>query len=169
MIDKIIISNDIFLEMMDKKHVSLFYESIHEKVSDTDHYRQNLQKKYKKLEDVESRIEDAVKNKRNVDGTPDFFIFYGNKIVGIFEFHPLLDGDHIEVGYWLYEEHRNKGILSKVFPIMIEYARDNFDKPNILATTSIENVPSQKLLEKIKFTKIKIKRNFCLFKNKKLF
>ncbi|MBC86731.1 MAG: hypothetical protein CL677_06080 [Bdellovibrionaceae bacterium] len=147
------VSDDISLELMNMNHAPLFFQSIHEKESETDIYRHNLQEKYRKLENIETRIEDAVNNKRNVDGTPDFFIFYGDKIAGIFEFHPLTEEDHIEVGYWLYEEYRNKGILSKVFPLMIQYAKVNFNKTKILATTSTENIPSQKLLEKMEFNK----------------
>lgn len=150
---KIKVTSQISLEMMDFGHEEPFFSNIFEKTNTSDEYRKNLQKKYKTLEAVKFKIDDAVNNKRLVDGTPDFFIFYDGKIAGMFEFHPLSLDDHLEVGYWLYEEFRGRGILSSIFPVMISYANQNFSKNKILATTSISNIPSQKLLAKIRFIK----------------
>ena len=149
---EIAINKDIYLKMFDQSFVGEFYSAIHER-NEKDDYRCNLQRKYKTLKKLESRIIDAIENKYKIDGTPDFFIYFKEKLVGVFEFHPLNEEDFVEVGYWLFSEYRRRGIISSIFPFMIKYAKNNFSKSKILATTSVKNIPSQKLLEKIQFKK----------------
>ncbi len=72
-------------------------------------------------------------------------------IASMFEFHPITKPDQVEIGYWLYEEFRQKGILSQVLPRMIAYTQTHINVSKIRATTAIENIPSQKLLEKCGF------------------
>lgn len=160
---KIIVNDEIDLRLFNEDLIPDFFESIHLVKDDSDEYRCNLQRKYKTIDDLKVSIVDAIENKYNLDGTPDFFIFFKGNLAGIFEFHPLTEKDHIEVGYWLYPEYRQKGIVSSVFPKMLDYAKKYFSKPKILATTSITNVPSQKLLEKLQFKKtgriLSFKRN----------
>jgi len=151
---EIIIDEQIKLKLFNLNEVDQFFESIHQENPTNDSYRANLQRKYSTLQKLVNRIEDAVENKFKIDGTPDFFIYLNNQIAGMFEFHPLTKDNFIEVGFWLYPEFRRKGLLTKVFPAMIKYAKNNFSKDKILATTSIENVPSQKLLESNRFLKI---------------
>lgn len=148
---EIIIDEKIKLKLFNLNEVDQFFESIHRENPTNDTYRANLQRKYNTLQKLVNRIEDAVENKFKIDGTPDFFIYLNNQIAGMFEFHPLTEDNFIEVGFWLYPEFRRKGLLTKVFPVMIKYAKTNFSKEKILATTSTENLPSQKLLESNKF------------------
>ena len=147
------INDQLELRLFDLGLSEDFFNSIHSVKNDNDNYRLNLQQNYKTLVDVENRIHDAVENKFKVDGSPDFFIYHQNELIGVFEFHPLSDEDHVEVGYWLYAEFRSKGIMTMVFPFMINYAKEYFSKSKMLATTKIDNIPSQRLLEKNRFTK----------------
>lgn len=148
------VNDEVHLEFFNKICAAEFFNTIHQDNSINDYYRANLQRKYSSPEVLINIIEDAVENKFKVDGTPDFFIRYKGKIAGMFEFHPLTGNDFIEVGYWLYPEFRKKGILRVVFPVMINYAKEKFSKKTMLATTSVENIPSQKLLESQHFTKV---------------
>ena len=151
---KIKINTYLELVLFNKSFDRTFFESIHERLDISDEYRSRLQEKYKTQNKVTARINDAVENKYKVDGTPDFFIFYKSKLVGVFEFAPLQkEEEFVEVGYWLYKEYRRKGILSSIFPKMITFAKEHFDRPRLIATTPIDNVPSQKLLEKCGFYK----------------
>jgi len=150
---KIEIDQDIQLKLFEKSLIQKFFNAIHSNENREDEYVSNLQRKYDKFEKLEERIVDAIDNKFKDDGTPDFFIFYKDQLVGIFEFHPLSEEDFVEVGYWLFPDNRRKGIISKVFPKMIQYARDNFFKSKVLATTSVDNLPSQKLLDNVQFQK----------------
>ena len=146
------INEEIKLKRFSLELVNEFYKSIHEFEDPSDDYRVRLQNKHKTLKNTEAVIVDAIDNKFLLDGTPDFFIYYREKIAGIFEFAPLQGNlDFVEVGYWLYKPYRRRGILSSIFPTMINYAIEHFDRPRLIATTSLENLPSQKLLEKCSF------------------
>lgn len=150
---KITISDNLYLRRFSSEQAVAFYESIHEYIDVEDDYRERLKNKHKKVQDTEAIILDAVDDKFLLDGTPDFFIYYNEKIVGVFEFAPLQEKvNFVEVGYWLYRKYRRKGILSSVFPYMIKYAQENFDRPRLIATTPRDNIASQKLLEKCSFT-----------------
>ncbi len=73
----------------------LFFESVQANPAPKDDFCGKMQAKYSSLEKVEARIEDAIANKFELDGTPDFFIFYQNQIAGVFEFHPLSHADQV--------------------------------------------------------------------------
>lgn len=150
---KIEISTDICLKLFNRNLSQEFYSAIHSIKDTNDEYRCHLQKTYDQFEKVESRVIDAIENKYQKDGTPDFFIYFQENLAGVFEFHPLTADDFVEVGYWLFSEYRRKGIISSVFPVMIRFAGENFSKSKIRVTTSIRNTPSQKLLESIDFKK----------------
>lgn len=147
------IGKNIQLKQFSIDQAGPFYNSIHDEIDPSDDYRVRLQEKYSTLDKVEARIIDAVDNKFKVDETPDFFIYYKSELAGIFEFAPLeKNKKFVEVGYWLYRKYRRKGILSAIFPEMIAYAKSNFSKrERLIATTPLDNIPSQKLLEKIGF------------------
>lgn len=147
------VNKNVKLKLFDKTLIKDFFTTIHASKNTEDEYVRNLQRKYNQFEKLEERITDAVDNKFKSDGTPDFFIFYKNKIAGVFEFHPLSKDDFVEVGFWLFPEYRRNGIISAVFPKVVQYAKNNFLKNKILATTSIKNIPSQKLLEHVEFQK----------------
>jgi RimJ/RimL family protein N-acetyltransferase len=148
-----IVNKNITLKNFKLELAQEFYEAIHLNTNITDPHRTNLQKKYVSLETVRNQLIDAIDNKFKIDGTPDFFIYYKGSLAGVFEFHPLSEEDHIEVGFWLFSEYRRLGIVPSVFPRMIDYGKENFDKSKILATTATDNIASQKLLEKSNFKK----------------
>lgn len=149
------INNDIRLELFNIRHKNDYFQSIH-KLEEEDSFRKNLQQRFPNIEKVELMLLDAINDKLKKTGSPDYFITYKGNIAGMFEFHPLSDEDHVEVGYWLYAQYRRKGILSSILPIMIEFTKEHFPKTKILATTPIDNKPSQKLLEKTQFKKLEI-------------
>jgi RimJ/RimL family protein N-acetyltransferase len=149
------INNSLFLRQFRHECATDFFESIHETVNAKDPYRSRLQLKYKKLEDVQKRLTKAIEQKFLKDQTPDFFIYNENKVVGVFEFAPLEEGkEYTEIGYWLYEEQRNKGIMSLVFPYMIEYAEQKLKRPKLRAITANHNDSSMHLLKKFKFNPV---------------
>lgn len=147
----ITVSPEIQLRQMNLDFTKTFFSSIHQHSSATDEYRMRLQKKYDSIESVQKRISAGLSEKFLVDGTPDFFIFYQEQLIGMFEFHPITKPKQVEIGYWLYEEYRRKRILSLIMPKMIDYAQTHLNILKIRATTRVENIPSQKLLEKFGF------------------
>ena len=150
---KLEIENGLELIPLDPSSSEVYFKAIHEKKDYSDEFRMLQQKKYPTLELLNARIEDAVHVKFKNDGTPDFAIMYRNKFAGIFEFHPLSHEDFVEVGFWLFKDFRRKGIMAKIFPHMVIFARENFRKNKMMATTPLGNVAAQHLLLKIGFKK----------------
>ena len=146
------ISADIKLELLSNSHKVKYFNSIHES-TENDKYRKKLQERMPNLEQVEVMLDDAINSKLKETGSPDYFIIYEGQIAGMFEFHPIDKGDYIEIGYWLFSKFRRRGILSRTIPEMIKFTQEYFSKPKILATTPVDNIPSQALLNKMKFAK----------------
>jgi RimJ/RimL family protein N-acetyltransferase len=150
---RIAVNEQIELRLFDCRYASEYFGAIRSAEINGEAFFEAIQKKYASLEKLKLRIQDAMENKFKVDGTPDFFVYYDGRVAGVFEFHPITSGDHLEVGFWLFPEYRGKGILAQAFPHMIEYAAKNFSKTQMLATTAVTNGPAQKLLERSGFIK----------------
>ena len=84
----------------------------------------------------------------------------GTKIGGIVHF---LRGS-LEIGYSLVPDERRKGYCSEAVEIMVDYLFLSKDIPRIQAHTDIENVASQKVLEKAGFKKEGILRKESFFR-----
>jgi len=151
---KIKINQYIHLELMSFDHKNQYFDSIHKDIHDNDYFRLRLKKKYPEIIKIYLLLKHVINNKFSQNGSPDYFIFYKYELVGMFEFHPIIKSvNFLEIGYWLYKDFRRKGILSSIIPVMIEFAKSYFDKIKVLATTSINNSASQKLLKKMNFMK----------------
>lgn len=57
----------------------------------------------------------------------------------------------MEIGFWISEEHWNKGILSSAVPVMTHYIFNHFDVCRIFALVFERNLSSQRVLEKCGF------------------
>lgn len=69
-----------------------------------------------------------------------------------------------EMGYWIAEDFWGKGIVSKVIPIVVEYAFSTFDIKRIYARPFGNNMASQRVLEKSGFTlEARIQKNIIKF------
>ncbi len=150
---KIRVSDSIYLQLISMELVEEFFLSINSLNNNHDIYRTDLQSRYPHLDDLKNKIIDAIENKYLVDNTPDFLIYHNGEIAGMFVFHPLSEDDFIEVGYWLFSEYQQRGILSAVLPVMIKYAQEKFSKSKMIADTETDNIPSIKLLERYGFMK----------------
>ncbi|VVB80687.1 Acetyltransferase (GNAT) domain protein [uncultured archaeon] len=65
-------------------------------------------------------------------------------------------GGKVKIGYWIGKEYRRKGYVSEIVPKVIEYAFNELKVEKIIAKVLIDNIASQKLLEKFNFVKTKI-------------
>ena len=70
----------------------------------------------------------------------------------------------MEIGYSLVPDERRKGYCSEAVEIMVDYLFLSKDIPRIQAHTDIENVASQKVLEKAGFKKEGILRKESFFR-----
>lgn len=82
-----------------------------------------------------------------------FAITLDGKPVGAIGVFPQQDIMRLnaEMGYWVGEKYWGKGIVSKVIPMMVDYAFDTFDIKRIYARPFSNNLASQRVLEKSGF------------------
>jgi RimJ/RimL family protein N-acetyltransferase len=72
----------------------------------------------------------------------------------------------IEIGYWLLPKEKGKGYGTEVVQIMVDYLFLSKDTRRVQATTHIENLVSQKVLEKVGFKKEGIMRKTLFIRGK---
>jgi len=88
------------------------------------------------------------------DGAEVGWIFFFNAV------HPM--GKTLEIGYTLIPGERGKGYCTEAAQIMVDYLFLSKEAPCIQATSHIKNTASQRVLEKVGFTRegIMRKRSF---------
>lgn len=88
------------------------------------------------------------------DKAKKFSIIVNNKFagnIGFFNFKKT----RAEVGYSILRKYRRKGLAIKTLSQALEKAKE-LDIKKITAITDIENIPSQKVLSKNKFKKVRV-------------
>lgn len=89
-----------------------------------------------------------------------FIILFDNEFVGLIG---LKDTDtenfKTEIGYWLSEPFQHKGIITKSCKTILNYAFYDMDMHRIKITVATENYKSQKVAERLGFTKEGIERD----------
>jgi [ribosomal protein S5]-alanine N-acetyltransferase len=83
-----------------------------------------------------------------------FAIEVNGEACGGIGIHPQQDISrrNAELGYWLGEEHWNKGIVSRAITQMVNFAFSTFDIDRVFARPFGTNTASQRVLEKSGFT-----------------
>lgn len=88
-------------------------------------------------------------------------------LIGTCGFHAYDQTNHTaEIGYDLAEEYQRKGYMSEALEGIIEYGFSVLQLHRISAVVSIDNVPSEKLLEKLGFKREGILRDKHFFRGK---
>lgn len=62
--------------------------------------------------------------------------------------------NEIEMGYVLHSKYWGKGIATDIAQIMVDHSVKNLDIPEIRAITTLENIASQRVLEKAGFKRL---------------
>ncbi|MBX7051151.1 MAG: GNAT family N-acetyltransferase [Flavobacteriales bacterium] len=95
-----------------------------------------------------------------------FAIVIDDKPVGAIGVFPQQDIMRLnaEMGYWIAEDFWGRGIVSKVIPIVVEYAFSTFEIKRIYARPFGNNMASQRVLEKSGFIlEARIQKNIIKF------
>jgi ribosomal-protein-alanine N-acetyltransferase len=66
------------------------------------------------------------------------------------------EGGKLKLGYWIGQKYRRVGFANEAVKAIIKYAFENFKIEKIIATTLVNNLASQKFLEKLEFKKQKV-------------
>lgn len=89
--------------------------------------------------------------------------------IGMIHYFMVRSGDPyklLEIGYTLIPSERNKGYCTEALKIIVDFIFLSKEVERIQATTDIENIASQKVLEKSGFTKEGIVRKMLFSKGK---
>ena len=82
------------------------------------------------------------------------------EIIGLIDLYNInLKSKKLKLGYWVGKAYRRKGYATEAIEKIIEYAFENYEVDEIIATTLISNEASIKLLEKLEFVKGKVLTN----------
>lgn len=60
-----------------------------------------------------------------------------------------------EVGYWLHPDHWGKGYATEILSAALTYAFETLNMDSVFSTTAIDNIGSQRVLEKLGFAQTK--------------
>jgi ribosomal-protein-alanine N-acetyltransferase len=101
-------------------------------------------------------------SKANVEkllATPGFNVFFiqnkdGEKIGNVTFYNSYIGGNRLlEIGYAIIPSERGKGYCTEATQLMVDYLFLSMDISSIIASPSIKNTGSQRVLEKAGFTK----------------
>ena len=76
-----------------------------------------------------------------------------NLCIGRVYIHSKLElNGEVEIGYGINEEHRNKGYATEAAKAVVQYAFEKAAQEVLVAIVKPENIPSQRVIEKLCFT-----------------
>jgi ribosomal-protein-serine acetyltransferase len=115
----------------------------------------DLGETFKDLNSTEYHINDANK-KYQEDKSPDCIIFEDGVLAGLISLSPLYEnGKATEIGYWLGQDFEGRGLITRSFPALLDYAKNILNLEYVELSTSVPNLSSQKLPVKFNFREIK--------------
>ena len=97
----------------------------------------------------------------------DLNIFFNDKIIGRVGLTLDNDDNHFDLGYFLGKSFWSNGYATEASRALLNYAFKNLDSPKIKSGYFIDNSRSRKVLEKLGFKEIGIKKWYSL-SNKKV-
>lgn len=90
------------------------------------------------------------------------------EFIGEISLHHMDDGKSAQLAYWLGEPFWNRGIVTEAIEAIVAFGFEKLNLTLIFAECHIENLASQKVLEKNGFAPNQPKGNVILFKKEKI-
>lgn len=88
------------------------------------------------------------------DAGAHFAILDGSTILGVVGFHPIdRDNRSVNVGYWLDEQRQGSGIATRAVGAACRHAFSSWGLNRVEIRVATENTASQKLAERLSFTR----------------
>ena len=85
-----------------------------------------------------------------------FKISYQNEFAGLIGFRNVTENrKNIELGYWLSEHFRHKGIIIRSAKVLCNFAFEQLSIPEVIVRCAINNMDSRKIPEQLGFDHIK--------------
>jgi len=73
-------------------------------------------------------------------------IFDEHKLIGTIGFYRGFENNEGEIGYMLIPSYQQKGIMSKMVPFFLKFAKERMQLSSVCAYTAPDNIGSQKVL-----------------------
>ncbi|MDR3651619.1 MAG: GNAT family protein [Paludibacter sp.] len=150
------VNNDIYLKETELEDAEIIFQTINnerEYLSEWLPFVELTQL----ISDTQNFLESVSKNESN-DLT--FGIYFQHKFVGLVGLKDIdLDNKKTEIGYWLSELYQHKGIITLSCRTLIKYAFDEMNLNRIQLKAGTENVKSQRVAERLGFTREGIERD----------
>ena len=97
--------------------------------------------------DYVQRIPASIELQREIPFVIEFGVGDEKEFAGVISLHTIsIDNHRAEIGYWMREQMRGKGIATMATKILTGYGLDTLGFKRIEAAVDIENTASQKLL-----------------------
>jgi ribosomal-protein-serine acetyltransferase len=146
------IEQELTLELIEEKHTSAIFAMVDE---NRHHLRQWLPfvDRMQTVEFTKNFVSSTMQRNKNGDEYA-FVILVNGKMVGRIGVYKIDAQNKIgEIGYWLVEAAQGKGITSKSCKALIDFCFDVLQLNRIEIKCGVENVKSQKIPERLNFTK----------------
>ncbi|HQN75100.1 MAG TPA: GNAT family N-acetyltransferase [Bacillota bacterium] len=72
-----------------------------------------------------------------------------NAMIGYLDFHPWFMRDTYDIGWTVDKNYRNQGIVTEAASLLMKYAFKELNAHRLVATCQPENVPSNRVCEKL--------------------
>jgi len=97
--------------------------------------------------DYFQRIPASIELQREIPFVVEFGVGDEKEFAGVISLHTIsIDNHRAEIGYWMHEQMRGKGIATAAVKILTGYGLDTLGFKRIEAAVDLDNVTSQKLL-----------------------
>ncbi len=146
-----VIDDDTSLKMLEIRHAAELFNLIQ---ANRDNLREWLPwlDGIQKVDDVRLFIESTIKQYCGNDGFTAG-IFYKGNICGVIGYNCAnWKNRHISLGYWLGEEFRGKGIITKACRAFINHAFDEWKLNRVEIRVAAQNWKSRAIPERLGFT-----------------
>lgn len=105
------------------------------------------------IEDTAKNLQSRFNELSENNGYPkSFAVIYKGKIAGTIGFNTLDKSNRVgTIGYWIGEQYKGQGIMSKSFEAIMDYGFNTLNLNRIEVRTAVKNIKSRALPERFSF------------------
>lgn len=124
--------------------------------------------KHETADELTQTIMYLMDKERNMQGVA-YVVYRHRQILGQFTVNEVdWTESWANIGYWLGEHSIGQGIAYNALSLLINYCVNVLQLRKIIATTAVSNISSQKLLEKVGFSKSRLIENAIYIRGKRV-
>lgn len=155
MYNEVLIGDRIIISPVDIEDAHIYYKEFNDEVT-----KFQFATPFNSLEEAEALINNFIDLSYENINTMFNILDRDKNFIGSIELYELYK-DYPEVGIWICKDDRNKGYAEEALRVLINYFKDKSYIKGFIYEADIRNIPSLKLIEKIKgekvdFNKVKV-------------